>query len=122
LDEQLQKAMVEVLTKAIESTDKAAHFLASELPDVAQEVLKYYFVYSFFWCFVGGIVILIPIAMLYVNYKNEWKKGGMVVLNIVVGIIGGTMGMIIISENLDWLKIWLAPKLYIIEYVSSLAS
>lgn len=54
----------------------------------------------------------------FLRDKNDVIDGGSVVVIMVVGIAVTVVSACMI--NADWLKIWLAPKLYLLEYAASL--
>lgn len=39
----------------------------------------------------------------------------------IISSVFALLGIIVVSFNLDWFQIWIAPKVYLIEYAASLA-
>ena len=126
MNEQLQEALAKLLSNANNSIDTAGEFLASELPDVIQQLLMWYGVYNAVICMIG--VILLPM-MVYVDFRvgNKIKEFGINSDAFVIGYCtAGTIVRLlylfpISMLNLTWLQIWLAPKVWVLEYASKLA-
>ena len=53
MNEELQKALGVLLNKANDGIDAASGFLASELPDVIQQLLMWHGVLNLIYCVVG---------------------------------------------------------------------
>lgn len=125
----LDVALANVITKAVNSAEAAGAFLISEIPDVVQQTLLWYGVYHALTMFFGIIgILLIP----YLGKKYVLRGIGMVEADKVGNPTGvflaifsffGAIGGVACSlsyMNLVWLKIWLAPKLWLIEYATEL--
>lgn len=127
MNEQLQEALAELLGKANNGIDTAGDFLASELPEVIQQLLMWHGVKSFI---VSLICILAPFIIYKVSAKiarltwqaddaDMWDYPHVI---IPTGVIGGfALIMCTANINLTWLQIWIAPKVWLIEYAASLA-
>ncbi len=117
MNENLQKALEEILKSSL----TAKEFLVSEAPEVIQQLLTYNFVLSICGTLVG-IILLVPLYPLWkwaikLAYEEDECFGifPVAMYSLVAGIPG-----LILTFNLEWLKIWLAPKVYLIEYVADL--
>jgi len=120
--EQLEIALVDL----IQSSVKAKDFLVSELPEVVEQLLMWQFWYNLIW-FVGSVGVLFfswkQIKKLYKNCRDDnWKDDNVVIPNSIGMILLGIPFLIALVEgiNLVWLQIWVAPKVYLIEYLTSL--
>jgi len=127
MNEQLQTALADLLSKANEGIDSASGFLVDEIPDVIYQLLMWYGVYSAIMC-VAGIIYL---SVLYKAIK--WSLTGPrwdwhmkqtdagfptpVFYMLTVLLLIPVFHMF----NLTWLKIWIAPKIWLIEYAATLA-
>ena len=121
MNENLQKALADLINGAIVSVDKAGGFIKAELPEYITQLLAWYGIYNFILFCIG---ILIFGLLVYGNWKqvkmlcqkdDDWfdEYGFALIANIlqVFPIIGaGTL------LNLQWLQIWIAPKVWLIEY------
>lgn len=140
MNEQLQQALANILGKTLDGIDTATAFVQAELPDVVQQVLTWYAVKGVFLFVVGLIIISVaiiaPVKLLPWASKQradgaEWTKyngssfitsgyyDGFAPVVITLSLISLMSGMVMI--NLDWLQIWIAPKIWLIEYAADLA-
>ena len=129
MNEQLQLAVSTLIQTSLNAIDKGTTFLSNQIPEVIQQLLLWKAVASFIE-FSSGIFIIGGIfAWLIYQYKywtttvtTEWGKkkvrllddaGPFSLLNIflIIPLIYGSSCI-----NLIWLQIWIAPKLYLIEY------
>lgn len=135
----LEQSLVNVIEKATTGVEAGVDFLSEQVPDVVNQALLYYGVYHF-TTFLVGIILLIAVAYSFKIYKKPDKidpdglRSGNYPQTIVYDKDGDLMPTIIATVtvqaittiiclfemlNLTWLKIWLAPKLWLIEYASS---
>ena len=122
----LDTVLAEILTKAVAGVETAGEFIIGEIPLVAQEALLYYGVYHFIMMILG-IVLLVLIVINGFNVakviKEDKWSGDAIGIYCVVSICGSII-MFMVSTcalmNMTWLKIWLAPKIWLIEYAGSL--
>lgn len=147
MNEQANKVLSELLQKAANGIDYAVSFSQAQLPDVIHQLLVWNFVHSMLISALALASILPVFWFVKKQMKKvqtgvigdeacSWDRGkpkyavtliwdskgeinGFIVLLVVSGV---TWGMWVISSltNPAWLKIWLAPKLYLIEYAASL--
>ena len=129
MNEQLQLAVSTLIQTSLNAIDKGTTFLSNQIPEVIQQLLLWKAIASFIE-FSSGIFIIGGIfAWLIYQYKywtttieTEWgttqqrisgTNGPFVTLNLlcVIPLIYGSSCI-----NLIWLQIWIAPKLYLIEY------
>ena len=138
---ELQNELVKILTDTANTAGQAKDFILSELPDVVSQAMLWHGIHSALMTIFGlGIFIIIYIVIKKytgvgekIDPKNEYSTNnhkvtlthdndgddhaGIIftpILMTVSGIIGMTM------LNLTWLKIWIAPKLWLIEYTATL--
>ena len=129
MNEQLQLAVSTLIQTSLNAIDKGTTFLSNQIPEVIQQLLLWKAVVSFIE-FSSGIFIIGGIfAWLIYQYKywtttvtTEWgtknvrleeDAGPLVLLNLfcIIPLLYGSSCI-----NLIWLQIWIAPKLYLIEY------
>ena len=116
----LETVAIDLIQKTISNLEGAKDFVVSELPDVVSQLLVWNGVESFIW-FIVGVIILI--LMIYGNIRQirYWKEQDEVDPRVLLNIIQMfTFIASIECLNITWLKIWLAPKVWLIEYVSEL--
>ena len=129
MNEQLQLAVSTLIQTSLNAIDKGTTFLSNQIPEVIQQLLLWKAISSFIE-FSSGIFIIGGIfAWLIYQYKY-WKTtvkttwgekkvrllsetGPFSLLNIflIIPLLYGSSCI-----NLIWLQIWIAPKLYLIEY------
>jgi hypothetical protein len=132
---------IEALDKAVSnliqfSTDKGAKlvdWLYAQAPEVVEQLLVWHFAESlivfvicFFFIAIYPFVLYKIARSLYVKFDvskmrdefNFWYPTVMIsVLTIALSQICSWQ-----TVNLAWLKIWLAPKVYLLEYITRIAS
>ena len=117
--EVIDKFMIEML----ELLKSAKDFTLEQLPEVAKEVLTYNFYSSLFGFFIGlGFAyIAFKFFKSSKDHKDEdiWDIGKQ--LKLILGMVFTGIALITLIDNGDnVIKIKLAPRLYLIEYVSHL--
>ena len=129
MNEQLQLAVNTLIQTSLNAIDKGTTFLSNQIPEAIQQLLLWKAIASFIE-FSSGIFIIGGIfAWLIYQYKYwtttitdecgttkqriSLENGPFVLLNLfcAVPLLYGSDYI-----NLIWLKIWIAPKLYLIEY------
>ncbi|EKH7614152.1 hypothetical protein O9K73_001759 [Escherichia coli] len=138
MEEQANKILVELLQKASNGIDAAVSFSQAQIPDVVHQLLIWSFVHSALFQ-VTGLLLLIA-AMKLPGFARTARNNGerwtsfdgcpndgyfissfyYDICTVFAPIFGSIIGVLIIAFNFEWLKIWLAPKLFLIEYAASL--
>lgn len=123
MNEQLQTALAEMLGKANAGIDAGATFLQAQLPDVIQQLLVWKAVVSGLLCLLSVVALIgITVAIIKVLRNQEyWDGCDMPPAVLVAGFMSILYFIPAAVWNIDWLQIWLAPKIYLIEYAASLA-
>lgn len=120
--EELNIALAELITQATSGISQSVGFLQAELPDVIVQLLAWNAAYSAIICAAGlAGVILVPLFGVWVFRKlvrdDEWSDHPEV---IGIGSLLFPFIMAATMINLDWLQIWIAPKVWLIEYAAGL--
>lgn len=125
MNEQLQQALTALLNKTVSGVEAGAAFLQAEIPDVIYQLL--------IWkACVSAISMLAFLACIFAIYKINkiqiaWIKSvddfDFVDHPQIMFNLAQLFWIIPLIElwSIDWLQIWLAPKIYLIEYAASLA-
>ena len=125
MNENLSNALANILTSAQESVEKATSFLSAQIPDVVHQLLLWKFTESLIsfsicllWIFfmvVLCIYIIRKILKSNLSMDNKTNSAGMTFMGYIIFSIPAFCNI-----SLTWLKIWPAPKLYLLEYAASL--
>jgi len=127
MNTELDIKLLEILNNTTKAIGNGVDFLSAEIPDVIYQLLLWYGIYNL-------ILNIIAIIGFYVQYRvSKWwvvevelkalEDSDFRWIGTVFGIgIGGFVLLIIWTHllNLTWLKIWIAPKIWLIEYTASL--
>ncbi len=125
MNEQLQEALASLLSKTVSGIDAGTAFLQTELPDVIQQLLVWK-------AAVSGMSMIGFFALAYAIYRlNKWQMhywNGVLEHDELLDHPEAIFNLFQIAWliplvhlwSIDWLQIWLAPKIYLIEYAASL--
>lgn len=121
MNEQLQLALKAILDKVLDSMDATVDFLSGQIPIVVREVLVWnftYFIIQFLFCITFTVVATVLLWKKWERLKVLWDGFGLPtgVCLYLAGLLFSWDGCM----NLEWLKIWLAPRLWLVEYATSL--
>lgn len=125
MNEQAQQLLVDLIQKASNGIDGAVAFSQAQIPDVVHQLLMWNFTTSILY---SAICISLFSGLQYLSFKifkylrKEWEGDDFAEYPemMLLLILYALTFIPLLWVNLDWLKIWLAPKLYLIEYAASL--
>lgn len=142
MNEQLQQALAVLIEKSISGIDASVNFMQAEIPEVIEQLLAWHAVKSviFFFVFLS-IAIIFPFLGIMVRSASvraleegdNWTKydgcGGItsILYDFTVrvwfsSVVVTPLFVVFSANSLDWLQIWIAPKVWLIEYASKIAS
>ena len=140
MNEQLQTELAKIVTKINNGTDSAWGFLQDQTPGVIQQLLVWHGVKSFIgFCLavifiITGFIITSKLfaysKVLSAKSKEGYSESGygyydptpfVAMWAVPLGICIAAVPLSIF-ENPTWLQIWFAPKVWILEYIKTLAS
>ena len=125
MNETLQKALTELVEKSMEGMNSTVNFLQAEIPEVLKQLLMWHgvsnFIYFILGIFMAICLIILDVIIIRKGIKDRWDDE----LWMIAAIGGTTLNVIIatissIFINMQWLQIWIAPKVWLIEYASKL--
>ncbi len=128
MNEQLQKVLADIITRVTSGADAAIQFGKEQIPEVLKQLLIWNFTFSFLIWFSATAIIIGYIIWMLTKFRWWFKNqrsttteldAAITAVTIIWGIITFIM-IFVFWCNLDWLKIWVAPKLYLLEYAASL--
>lgn len=124
MNDQLQNTINTILIDAIDKAKQGAEFLAGQIPDVVQQLIKWNVALDIVQIYVGVLFTsgsLYAMKKFYNKYKQQhtydcWEIGIM--------FSGGAAGIAalvtLFAPVCDLIKLNVAPKLWLIEYAAHL--
>lgn len=123
------KLLVDSMQRLINSTADATNFLVGEIPAFLHEIVVYYAVY-YLILFTTGIGMLLFLLWIWKRYAGakvgQWTLShnheGNLDVHVLISAIFSSIWIYFALDliNLMWLKVMLAPKLFLIELALSL--
>ena len=128
MNDQLQKVLADIITRVTSGADAAIQFGKEQIPEVLKQLLIWNFTFSFLIWFSATAIIVGYIIWMLTKFRWWFKNQRSTTTELdaaVIAITGiwGFVSFIMIFVfwcNFDWLKIWVAPKLYLLEYAAPL--
>ena len=130
MNEQLQQAVAVLIDSSLKAFEAGASFMAAEIPDVVHQLLMWHAVYSAVMTLFGVAILVVFVVTSHKQIKwwmgkdpnddyNDMRitstYGPLAMLNLVWLLpIIAAFNLI----NLTWLQIWIAPKVWLIEYAA----
>lgn len=128
-NQKLQEAVSSLIQHSLEMFDKGASFLSEEIPEVVHQLLYWEFTRNIITTIIGiallGILfyLIITSNKRIIEYRksNRYDDGFSYLMFFFVSIFGGIPAILFCISliNLTWLKILIAPKIFLIEYAAS---
>lgn len=117
MNEELQEALTSIINRVVSGADAVVEFSKEQVPDVLQQLLMWHMMESLVWCISGVLVLGLTAYTLYRVPKSGRRLDELLILYVLFALplLAGIKML-----NLVWLKVWLAPKLYLLEYAASL--
>ena len=115
---ELQQRAEDVLLDLVNKAAEIGSAAVDEIPLVVQELLTWKFAESLLWFTLAIAIWILTFVLGRVSWKNAEELDDALppIVLCLIGLIG--IGLLIF--DLDWLQIWLAPRVYILEYAASL--
>lgn len=123
LEEKATDLLVKMIDITVQSVSDVVEFGKQQIPDIINQLLMWKMAESGVWLVFG--LIFLTVGMFFSNHyyeRLEELEGGMgMAVRIIGSFISLLAGSIMIVRNLlDVLYIWLAPKVWLIEYGAEL--
>lgn len=119
MNEQLEQAVVALINKAVETADTASDFIVGEAPVVVEQLLLWHGVSSILWCITGFLFSLV-IFFVWKRSVDVIKEADDRFLYTLIMAAAGVSSSFILVD-FEWLKILIAPKVWLIEYAAKIA-
>lgn len=132
MNDAIKKELIDFLQKVNSGVDKGVDFLQGELPEYISQLLMWHGVHSFLRFLIPFVCTLILLFIAYKGVKMKGRyfgktdhDGDLPQLKFIVvtasTVLTAIFTMITINFfNLTWLKIWIAPKVFIVDYIASM--
>ena len=117
MNDELQKAIAEILNSAISAKD----FIVGQLPEYLEQLLMWHAIYNFVFFLLGAsLAALVCYAevRLYRWIKSDKEKYDFFFGTVIISV--GLFVVAIKMINLEWLMIIVAPKAWLAEYAAAL--
>lgn len=123
--ENLNEALATLINNALAGMDTSIEFLEAEIPDVITQLLMWNMTKSGI-LFSIGIILWIGFGILIKSIWNKCKNAqgldseleGFVPIFLACSFLLSVVSLFTI--NLTWLQIWIAPKVWLLEYAAQL--
>lgn len=136
MKDKMDQALISLIEKSVSAVEEGVTFLSQEIPDVARQLLMWEMVYSLIYFFFGMLLFILPLLAI-----KKWGGKGQLIgegkyretlthddegmfdadlVGLVIMVTGVSWVVALFLIELDWLKIVIAPKIYLIEYVTQL--
>ena len=121
----LNASLAVIIQKATAGVETGVNFLSEQIPDVIHQLLIWKLAANLFWFVICVVFATILFIFAYKLFKSGCKQSkydshGYYFGSCILGCLGTLptiAGLICFTEAL---KIWLAPKIYLIEYAAHL--
>ena len=136
MNEQAQKVLIDLLNRAVSGIDKAVEFSQAQIPDVIHQLLVWNFTQSIVMAVIAMASIYPAYRFTIMQFRRDREESGRgykvtlvfdsdgdihpLSLLFFLGVAIYAIFVICAILDLAWLKIWLAPKLYLLEYAATL--
>lgn len=139
MNEQLESAVVKILERAISGIDSGVEFMQSELPDVIDQLLTWYLAKGVITAIIGLLFIIQLVILVKIYLKKDIKgaksdsfwvdhydhidnsMGMGAFLAFVFSGMLSIIGLIMFFSSIfEVVKIWVAPKIWLMEYAALL--
>lgn len=139
---QLNEAVASLVQKSLDSFEKGATFLSEQLPEVVSQLLMWKFTQSLIYALIGlaTLLVMVGIPLFAIWWCTRQVKCSRhasdeeTVLRwdvldaetVGAGLVGWLVLMLcmipiaVSTLNFTWLQIWIAPKVFLIEYAARL--
>lgn len=112
MKEELEKKSVELLGWLEQAIKSGADFASTQTPLYIQELLQYNFTVSLIWFIIFLVLAIICAVLFILGVRNPREDG-----RVPVGLIGFVVFIIMTFCSCDWIKIKVAPRVYIMDYI-----
>lgn len=118
----MKDEITNALTVLIESFIQTKDFVLAQAPDVIHQLIAYNTMKYTIWLWVMGIITAIAYAGIIRMGFWEWEADNEIEATLWVGaIVGGILTIITTCVAMEYIKLTIAPKVWLLEYAAELA-
>ena len=122
MNEELQKAILNIVNASMDAVGHARDFAIEQAPDVVQQFLAWELLNSLMLCGLSVICAAVSLVCFYRLIRTTDKDGGMSLYGPYYLAGGAFLAVIaLLAFNTQWLHIWVAPKDYLIRAAINVA-
>ncbi|HDY5331985.1 TPA: hypothetical protein RQ687_004102 [Klebsiella pneumoniae] len=118
MNEQANKILVDLLQKASDGIDAAVSFSQAQIPDVISQLMTWKMVQ--YGLRIGSFTLLLAVTVwLLKKYLKEDSKYAPAI--VPISALFAVFSVVVVTSNIgNALQLWIAPKVWMIEYAASL--
>lgn len=133
MNDTAQKVLTDLLQKASNGIDSAVAFSQAQIPDIVHQLLMWKFVSSLICMSASAAIFISCLSFVFWSSKQRKEGAGWTRFmgdseissvkydfTVIASIIFTGISLCVFLSSFEWLKIWIAPKLYLMEYAASL--
>ena len=122
MNTELNTAITRLIESSLSIAEKTGEFVLAEVPEFLQQLLLWYGVSNFIYFLIGvGIIVIMTWWVRVLPSVIKKYNGDAVDILGPSAIIMTALLLLLVSLlNLTWLKVWIAPKVWLVEYAASL--
>ncbi len=122
MNEELNKALTDLIVKATETAESGAAFLQSEIPEVVEQLLLWHLVQSSVFCALGLFVTVLCMFLIrkYAPKCDAYDMRPADAIVILSALFWVMSLMVAVPNGFTAFKILIAPKVWLIEYTARL--
>lgn len=119
----LQQSLITIIQQVQSGVSAGVNFLSTEIPDVIRQLIVWKLVESVILAVASLLASLGCAYGIYKSWKNDDMDGDAVVPITIFGGMFLLAGLILtVCKSLVALQLWLAPKVWLIEYAAKLVN
>jgi len=119
ISKELAKELLTTIKGAKEAAGAVKDFTLEQAPDVVHQLLTYNLAVALVWALFGATLIGIAIKLIIVSINSD--DSDVSFFAFIGMVVTGMPGTACFITNIATaLKVWLAPKLYLLEYFTKI--
>jgi hypothetical protein len=125
---ELEKCLTEIAQGILNSVDKIKSFSEYQLPEYISQLMTWHTMQSCFRLMISFVFLFITFILIKKTFNQvecrdengEHSESTLIKIIIYIVLVIITIKIACVNFNLTWLKIWIAPKVWLIDYATGL--